>query len=64
MSNTKDIVHILSLNYQGLGDKHKRDRLIQYLTQLNIDIAFLQETHFTPNLLLTECSYWHLYKFI
>ena len=53
MSNTKYIVHILSQNYQGLGDKHKRGRLIQYLTQQNIDIAFLQETHLTPNLLLT-----------
>ena len=62
MSNTKDIVHLLPLNCQGLGDRHKRGRLIQYLTQQNIDIAFQQETHFTPNLLLTKFSYWHLYN--
>ena len=42
-----DILHILSLNCQGLRDKMKRKRLQQYLLQQKTDIVLLQETHFT-----------------
>jgi len=73
-----DLVHILSLNAQGLRDFNKRARLIQYLnwdfnkrTRLikyldcqNVDILFLQETRFTTDLLniLVEFSNWPIYN--
>jgi len=48
-SNTiKNTTHLLSLNCNGLGDKSKRARLLQWLNYQRCDILFIQETHFTP----------------
>lgn len=56
--------HILSLNVQGLRDKQKRARLIQWAKYQSADILLLQETHFTnilENELNIEFSEWDLY---
>ena len=46
-----NIIHITSLNCQGLRDKHKRERLKQYMLTQKADIFFIQETHFTHELM-------------
>ena len=60
-----DLVHIMSLNAQGLSDFNKRTRLIQCLNYQTVDIVFLQETHFTTDLfntLAVEFSNWSIYN--
>lgn len=57
-------IHILSLNAQGLRDKTKRGRMLQWLMQQNANILFVQETHFTDelsNLIRKEFSEWEIY---
>ena len=65
MANTTKILHIVSLNTQGLrGDKMKRVRLKEWLKQQKADIAFLQETHFSlemTTILSNEFNDWKLY---
>ena len=64
MNNAVSTIHFISLNCQGLGDKRKRGRLIQYLNEQISQIVFLQETHFTENVKLslrTEFTDWDLY---
>ena len=54
-------IHYLSLNTQGLRDKLKRGRLLQWMKHQHTHIAFLQETHFTKdieNTLLNEFENW------
>lgn len=38
---------IASMNVQGLGDKHKRKDVLNYLKAKKYNIYFLQDTHFT-----------------
>ena len=47
--NSKDIVHLISLNTQGMRSGPKRARLREYIMQQKANIVFLQETHFTPD---------------
>ena len=42
-----DIVHLISLNAQGLRNISKRARLKEWIFQQKADIIFLQETHFS-----------------
>ena len=44
-----DIIHICSLNCQGLGSKDKRQRLYLWMSNQNCNILFVQESHFTGN---------------
>ena len=39
-------LHICSLNCQGLGNKNKRERLIQWIKYQKCNVLFAQETHF------------------
>lgn len=60
-----DTLHLLSLKVQDLRDRNKRERLKQYLKYQKVDIAFLQETHFTIDLvdtLTVEFSDWSIYN--
>ena len=41
---------LLTLNAQGLRDRSKRFRLYQWLRQQKFDIAYLQETHITDEI--------------
>ena len=43
--------NLISLNCQGLRDKHKRLRLIQWLKNQQTNIALLQETHFSDEII-------------
>ena len=64
LNNAVSTIHLISLNCQGLGDKRKRGRLIQYLNEQKSQIVFLQETHFTENVKLSlssEFTDWDLY---
>ena len=45
-----NLLHLISLNCQGLRDKLKRARLKQYMLLQKAKIFFIQETHFTPEL--------------
>ena len=51
---TSEIVHLISLNAQGLRDKCKRFRLVQWLSHQNADIVLLQETHFSIDMIKTH----------
>ena len=54
-------IHLISLNAQGLRDRSKRLRLKQWLTQQKTDVLFLQETHFTTEIIssiINEFSEW------
>ena len=44
--NLKDVLHLISLNTQGLRNSAKRGRLT-YILQQKAQIIFLQETHFS-----------------
>ena len=43
----KDTLHICTINTQGLLNKEKRLRLIEWSRQQKSDVLLLQETHFT-----------------
>ena len=47
----RNIRHILSLNTQGLRRLQKRRRLYEWLKDQKFDIAFLQKTHFTEDII-------------
>ena len=42
-------INIFSLNTRGLGDRHKRLAVLQWLVAKKSQICFLQETHSTPD---------------
>ena len=46
-----DLLHIVTLNSQGLRDRLKPLRCKQWIIQQKVDIVFLQETHFTEDIL-------------
>ena len=43
-------LHLLTLNVQGIRDKNKQRRFIEWCKQQKADLLFLQETHLTPEL--------------
>ena len=51
-----DCLHFVSLNTQGLREKHKRWRLQQWTLNQNIYVLLLQETHFTDDLITTVAN--------
>ena len=58
------LTHFISLNSQGLRNKDKRYRLKEYLKLQKVDIAFLQETHFTSDLVSSinsEFDQWNTF---
>jgi len=46
-----DLLHIVTLNSQGLRDFLKRLRCKQWIIQQKVDVVFLKETHFTEDIL-------------
>jgi exodeoxyribonuclease-3 len=64
MEDSRTPIHLISLNTQGLRDKAKRLRLLQWLNQQRANIVFLQETHFTRDIeyvVKLEFSEWSLF---
>ena len=45
-----DCVTVVSVNYQGLGNRQKRKDVFHYLRNKNYSIYFLQDTHFEPKM--------------
>lgn len=45
---TRGALKFTSWNVKGLNSPVKRNKVINYLKQLNTSIAFIQETHFRP----------------
>ena len=43
-------VSLVSLNSNGIAERHKRVKLFEYLKSLNFDLFFLQETHLADSL--------------
>ena len=59
-----DIVHLISVNAQGLRDILKSARLKEWTFQQKVDIIFLQKTHFSldmEHLLKDEFDSFELY---
>ena len=58
--------HLVSLNLQVLRDRNKRLRVLQWLKNQNANIVFLQETHFTEDIidiLSQEFDNWRIFKY-
>ena len=59
--------HFISLNTQGLRDRNKSLRLIEYIKQQKAHFIYLQETHFSPdienslNLLFSDFHTYHAF---
>ena len=45
-----NILHICSINTNGLQQSEKRQRLIEWLKQQQCNILLMQETHFSQNI--------------
>ena len=59
--NKKDIIHVVSVNTQGLKNSSKRARLHEWIKQQKCSIVLIQETHFTADmdiLLKQEFCQW------
>lgn len=50
LDSKKPFIYFVSLNTQGLRDRLKRYRLIQWITQQYSHTVFLSEAHFSPDL--------------
>ena len=51
---------VVSVNCNGLRDRKKRLKLYKWAQDLNIQILFLQETHFTKDIIDSHDKYdWH-----
>ena len=64
MMSKINIVHMISLNAQGLRNQNKRLRLNEWLNQQNASIFLIQETHFTTNIensVRTDFEHFHKY---
>ena len=53
-----DKLQIISVNARGLNTSGKRIKLYDWLRDTNIDIAFLQETHFVEKNEVTYNARW------
>ena len=53
-----NVIPILSLNTRGLREKKKRESLFYWFKQRNASIAFLQETYWTNDLLISIEKEW------
>ena len=61
---SRDLIHLISLNAQGLREPCKRQRVLQWINYQKANVVYLQETHYTSDLELsvsTEFSSWHCY---
>ena len=53
-----DKFKIVSINVRGLGTRHKREDVMNYLESLNCDILLLQDTHLINDKLSAFNSLW------
>jgi exonuclease III len=53
-----DTVKILSVNTRGLNSKEKRDKFYKWISDIKIDVIFIQETHYVEkNIFQYDCSW-------
>ena len=50
---------LISLNARGIRDFHKRKAIFSWINKQNADIAFLQETYSTPEIVDEWRFQWH-----
>ena len=51
MMQVHKLLHICTINCKGLQQAEKRNRIIEWTNQQKCNILFMQETHFTDNLM-------------
>jgi exonuclease III len=53
-----DTLKILSVNTRGLNSKEKRDKFYKWISDIRIDVIFIQETHYVEkNIFQYDCSW-------
>ena len=50
-------LNVVSVNCNGLRDRKKRLKLYKWAQDLNIQILYLQETHFTKDIIVSHDKY-------
>ena len=58
-SATRDILHLVSANVQGLRDREKRARFKEWTLQQKANIVFIQESHFTADIMSAVTRDFH-----
>ena len=58
-SATRDILHLVSANIQGLRDREKRARFKEWTLQHKTNIVFIQESHFTAEIMSAVTRDFH-----
>ena len=48
--NINNVVHLISINAQGLGSLNKQARFREWIKQQKAHIIYVQETHFTESI--------------
>ena len=48
--SVKNMINLYSLNVNGLQNREKRGRAIEWVKSMKCDIAYFQETHFDQNI--------------
>ena len=48
--SVKNMINLCSLNVNGLQNREKRGRAIEWVKSMKCDIAYFQETHFDQNI--------------
>ena len=48
--SVKNMINLCSLNVNGLQNREKRGRAIEWVRSIKCDIAYFQETHFDQNI--------------
>jgi exonuclease III len=48
--SVKNMINLCSLNVNGLQNRERRGRAIEWVKSMKCDIAYFQETHFDQNI--------------
>ena len=48
--SAKNMINLCSLNVNGLQNREKRGRAIEWVKSMKCDISYFQETHFDQNI--------------
>jgi exonuclease III len=56
--SVKNMINLCSLNVNGLQNREKRGRAIEWAKSMKCDIVYFQETHFDQNIENEITDYW------
>ena len=57
--SVKNMINLCSLNVNGLQNREKRGRAIEWVKSMKCDIAYFQETHFDQNIARRVFETWN-----